>query len=86
LVNLELLERPGFLQASQIHDDFKDGAATFALMVRRPKLLENRGSAGVDDGSCVPVVVVEESRESVWVFGWGAFWSWVAVGLKECGE
>jgi hypothetical protein len=78
LVNLEVGERSGFLQAGQVHGDLEDWAATLSLVVGRPELLEDRGSDGSDDGAGVLVVLVEEARESAGALHWSAFWSGVA--------
>jgi len=86
LVNFEVRESPGFLERGQIKNQFQDGTAAFALRVNRPKLRNDRGSNGSNDGSSIPVVLVEESAEGTWTFDWGVFGSGVAVGFEERGD
>jgi hypothetical protein len=85
LLNLEVLEHPGFLQAGQVHDDFENRAVTFALPVHRPELGEDCGYEDADDGAGVSVGAVEESREGAGTLHGSVFWSGIAVGVEERG-
>ncbi len=67
-MNLEVLESTGFLECDQVNDDLQVGTTLFALSVGLPELLGNRVPEGSDDGSSVPVVVVEEPREGARAF------------------
>ena len=73
-------------KAGQVHEDLKDRTATFSLVVHRPELSEDCGSDGANDGSGVPVVAVEESREGARALQGSAFGSGVAVSFEERGE
>ena len=86
LVNLEVRERTGFLECGQINDQFQDGSAAFALRVGSPNLRQDRGSDSLNDGSGVPVVLIEESAEGTWAFDGRVFGSGVAVRFKERGN
>ncbi len=82
-VNLEVRESSGLLERGQIKNQFQDGSASFALRVGSPKLRNDRGSNSPNDGSSIPIVVVEESVEGTWTFDWGVFGSGVAVCFEE---
>lgn len=86
LMNFKVRESPGFLERGQIKDQFQDGSATFALTVSCPKLRNDRGSDDPNDGSSIPVVLVEKSAEGTRTFDWGVFRSGVAVRFKERGD
>ena len=83
LVNLKIRKSSGFLERSQINDEFQDGSASFALRVGSPKLRNDRGSDRPNDGSSIPVVLVEKSAEGAWTFDRGVFRSGVAIRFKE---
>ena len=55
----------------------------FALRVHAPDLRGYSGSDGSDNGSRIPVVLVEEPAECAWTFDWGVLRSGVAVSVKE---
>ena len=82
-VNLEVRESTGFLERGQIKDQFQDGSASFALRVGSPKLRNDRGSKSPNDGSSIPIVLVEKSAEGTWAFDRGVFRSGVAIRFKE---
>ena len=44
---------------------------------------DDRGSDNSNDGSSIPVVLIEESAEGTWAFDRGVFGSGVAVRFKE---
>ena len=86
LVNLEIRKSSGFLERSQINDEFQDGSASFALRVGSPKLRKNRSSDRPNDGSSIPVVLVEKSAEGAWTFDGRMFGSGIAVSFQERGD
>ena len=85
-VNLEVRESSGLLERGQIKDQFQDGTTAFALRVGSPKLRNDRGSNSPNDGSSIPIVLVEKSAEGTWAFDRGVFGSGVAVRFKERGD
>ena len=82
-VNLKVRERSSFLERGQIKDQFQDGSTAFTLRVSSPKLRNDRGSNSPNDGSSIPIVLVEKSAEGTWAFDRGVFRSGVAVCFKE---
>ena len=82
-VNLEVRESSGLLERGQIKDQFQDGTTAFALRVGSPKLRNDRGSNSPNDGSSIPIVLVEKSAEGTGAFDQGVFGSGVAVCFKE---
>jgi hypothetical protein len=84
LMNLEIRKQPSFLECGQVKDDFKDGSAPFSLRVSSPDLCEDRGSDGSNDGSSIPVVLVEKSTESTRTFNRGVLGFGVAIRFEEC--
>ena len=86
LMDFEIRKSTSFLECGQIKDDFKYWSASFALCVSSPDLRQDRGSDGTDDGSSVPVVLVQESAEGTRAFDWSVFRSGITVGFKERGD
>ena len=86
LVNFEVRESSGLLERGQIKDQFQDGSASFALRVGSPKLRNDRGSNSPNDGSSIPIVLVQKSAEGTRAFDQGVFGSGVAVRFKERGD
>ena len=86
LMNLEVWKQPGFLERGQIKDQFQDRTTAFALRVSGPKLRNDRSSDDPNDGSSIPVILVEESAEGTGAFDWGVFRPGVAVRFKERGD
>jgi hypothetical protein len=82
-MDLEVWESPGLLERGQIKDQFQDGSASFALCGCRPKLHNDRGSDDPNDGSSIPVVLVEKSAEGTRTFDRSVFGSGVAIRFKE---
>ena len=83
LMNLEVWKQPSFLKRGQINDQFQNGTAASALRVCGPKLRDNCGSDHSNDGSSIPVVLIQKPREGAWAFDGRVFGSGVAIGFKE---
>ena len=82
-MNLEVRESPSFLERSQIKNQFQDRTASFSLRVGGPKLRKNRSSDRPNDGSSIPIVLVEKSAEGTWAFDRRVFGSGVAIRFKK---
>jgi hypothetical protein len=61
-------------------------SVSFALCVSSPDLRQDRGSDRSNDGSSIPVVLVQESAEDAWAFDLCVFWSGIAVGFEKHGD
>ena len=86
LMDFEIRESTSFHECGQIKDQFQDGSASFALCVSSPDLRQDSGSDGTDDGSSVPVVLVQESAEGTRAFDWGVFGSGITISFKKRGD
>jgi hypothetical protein len=86
LMNLEVRESSSLFKRGQIKNQFQDGSASFALCVCSPKLRNDRGSDDPNDGSGIPVLLVEESAEGTWAFDWRVFGPGVTIRFKERGD
>ena len=86
LMDFEIWKHTGFLERSQVKDNFKDRSASLALRVSCPDLRQDRGSDCSNNGSGVPVVLVQESAEGTRAFDWSVFRSGITVGFKERGD
>ena len=86
LMNFEVRESSSFLERGQINDQFQNGSAALTLRVGSPKLRKNRSSDRPNDGSSIPVVLVEKSAEGAWTFDGRMFGSGIAVSFQERGD
>ena len=82
-VNLEVREFTCFLKGGQIQHDFKNRATTFAFRMRIPDLCSHSSPYRSNDGTCVPVILVQESTEGTWAFDRCVLGSGIAVCFKE---